>query len=213
MLLYLNGIFVGLLILANIVAVKLFSIGDWAVLPAAVIIYIFTYPIVDTIVEVYGKEAGSKTVKAGLMTQILAVIFITITIYLPSAPFFEHQSEYQTILSGSFRVIIASLISYTISQNIDVLVFNKLKQRHGIKKLWLRNNASTMLSQLLDTSIFIFIAFYGTMPMLALVTLILTQYIFKFFASIVATPFVYLLVKIIRNKKSNYSEKEIEYLS
>lgn len=213
MLLYLNGIFVGLLILANIVAVKLFSIGDWAVLPAAVIIYIFTYPIVDTIVEVYGKEAGSKTVKAGLMTQILAVIFITITIYLPSAPFFEHQSEYQTILSGSFRVIIASLISYTISQNIDVLVFNKLKQRHGNKKLWLRNNASTMLSQLLDTSIFIFIAFYGTMPMLALVTLILTQYIFKFFASIVATPFVYLLVKIIRNKKSNYSEKEIEYLS
>lgn len=213
MLLYLNGIFVGLLILANIVAVKLFSIGDWAVLPAAVIIYIFTYPIVDTIVEVYGKEAGSKTVKAGLMTQILAVIFITITIYLPSAPFFEHQSEYQTILSGSFQVIIASLISYTISQNIDVLVFNKLKQRHGIKKLWLRNNASTMLSQLLDTSIFIFIAFYGTMPMLALVTLILTQYIFKFFASIVATPFVYLLVKIIRNKKSNYSEKEIEYLS
>ncbi|MEK5521763.1 queuosine precursor transporter [Heyndrickxia sp. FSL W8-0423] len=213
MLLYLNGIFVGLLILSNIVAVKLFSIGDWAVLPAAVIIYIFTYPIVDTIVEVYGKDAGRKTVKAGLMTQMLAIIFITITIYLPSAPFFEHQTEYRTILSGSFRVIIASLVSYAVSQNLDVFVFNKLKQKHGVKKLWLRNNASTMLSQLVDTTIFISIAFFGTMPVAALATLVFTQYVFKFLASIVATPFVYLLVKIIRKNKINSISKEIEYLS
>ncbi|PTY77418.1 transporter [Heyndrickxia sporothermodurans] len=213
MLLYLNGIFVGLLILSNIVAVKLFSIGDWAVLPAAVIIYIFTYPIVDTIVEVYGKDAGGKTVKAGLITQMLAIIFITITIYLPSAPFFEHQTEYRTILSGSFRVIIASLVSYVVSQNLDVFVFNKLKERHGVKKLWLRNNASTMLSQLVDTMIFISIAFFGTMPVAALATLVFTQYVFKFLASIVATPFVYLLVKIIRKNKINSISKEIEYSS
>ncbi|MBL5767761.1 queuosine precursor transporter [Bacillus sporothermodurans] len=213
MLLYLNGIFVGLLILSNIVAVKLFSIGDWAVLPAAVIIYIFTYPIVDTIVEVYGKDAGRKTVMAGLMTQMLAIIFITITIYLPSAPFFEHQTEYRTILSGGFRVIIASLVSYAVSQNLDVFVFNKLKERHGVKKLWLRNNASTMLSQLVDTAIFISIAFFDTMPVAALTALVFTQYVFKFLASITATPFVYLLVKIIRKNKINSISKEIEYLS
>ncbi|CRK82528.1 queuosine precursor transporter [Neobacillus massiliamazoniensis] len=198
MLLYLNGIFVGLLILANIVTVKLFSIGNLAILPAAVIIYIFTYPIVDVIVEAYGKKEGQRTVQAGLITQILALLFITITIHLPSAPVFKDQVAFETILNGSFRVILASLISYGVSQNLDVFVFNKLKSIHGQKKLWLRNNASTMLSQLTDTVIFITIAFYGTMPIAVLGSLILTQYIFKVLASIVNTPIVYLLVHLIR---------------
>jgi queuosine precursor transporter len=201
MILYLNGIFVGLLILANIVAVKLFSIGDWAILPAAVIVYIFTYPIIDVIVEVYGKKEGRRTVQAGLVTQILALIFIAITIQLPAAPVFNDQESFQTILNGSFRVIIASLIAYAVSQNLDVFVFNRLKTIHGQKKLWLRNNASTMLSQLIDTTIFITIAFYGTMPVAILVSLIFTQYVFKFFASILLTPVVYLLVHFIRGQE------------
>jgi uncharacterized integral membrane protein (TIGR00697 family) len=200
MILYLNGIFTGLLILANIVAVKLFSIGNLAILPAAVIVYIFTYPLVDAIVEVYGKKEGRRTVQAGLITQILALIFIAITVHLPSAPVFKEQHAFETILNGSFRVIVASLISYAVSQNLDVYVFNKLKNRHGQKKLWLRNNASTMLSQLADTTIFITIAFYGMMPTAVLGTLIVTQYIFKFLASIINTPLVYLLVSIIRKK-------------
>ncbi|TCP23417.1 hypothetical protein EV207_13216 [Scopulibacillus darangshiensis] len=202
MILYLNGAFVGLLILANIVAVKLFSLGSFAILPAAVIIYIFTYPIVDVIVEVYGKREGRRTVQAGLITQILALIFIAITVHLPAAPIFKNQGSFQTILNGSFRVILASLISYAVSQNLDVFVFNRLKKLHGNKKLWLRNNASTMVSQLIDTTIFIAIAFYGTMPIVVLGGLILTQYIFKFLASIVITPIVYLLVEIIRRQRS-----------
>lgn len=201
MILYLNGIFVGLLILANIVAVKLFSIGDWIILPAAVIIYIFTYPIIDVIVEVYGKKEAQRTVNSGLIMQILALIFIAITIHLPAAPIFNDQESFQTILNGSFRVILASLISYAVSQNLDVFVFNKLKAIHGPKKLWLRNNASTMLSQLIDTTIFITIAFYGTVPIAVLGSLILTQYVFKFVASISTTPIVYLLVNLIRRQQ------------
>lgn len=202
MIFYLNGIFVGLLILANIVAVKLFSIGEWAMLPAAVVVYIFTYPLIDVIVEAYGKKEGRRTVNAGLVTQVLALIFITITIHLPAAPVFQEQKAFETILNGSFRVIIASLISYAVSQNLDVFVFNKLKSVHGSKKLWLRNNASTMLSQLIDTTIFITIAFYGTMPLAVLGSLILTQYIFKFLASILTTPLVYGLVHLVRKQDS-----------
>jgi len=202
MLFYLNGAFVGLLILANIVAVKLFSIGSWAILPAAVIVYVFTYPIIDVIVEVYGKKAGQRTVQAGLITQILALVFISITVALPAAPVFTEQQSFETLLNGSFRVIIASLVSYAVSQNLDVLVFNKLKNRHGQKKLWLRNNASTMLSQLVDTTIFIAIAFYGTVPLAVLGTMIVTQYIFKFFASIAITPLVYFLVSLIRKQEA-----------
>ena len=139
MVLYLNGIYVGLLILANIVAVKLFSIGDFAILPAAVIIYIFTYPIIDVIVEVYGKKEGQRTVYAGLIMQVLAVIFIMIAIHLPAAPVFTDQESFQTILNGSFRVIIASLISYAI--NYDQLrkkIIKLKKQGKQIKGILAR---------------------------------------------------------------------------
>lgn len=201
MLLYLNGLFVGLLILANIVAVKLVSIGEFAILPAAVVIYIFTYPIIDVIVEIYGKEQAKQTVRAGLITQVIALVFISITVALPSASFWQGQASFETILNGSLRVIAASLISYFISQNLDVYVFDRLKKKHGTKKLWLRNNASTMVSQLLDTSIFITIAFAGTVPTAVLLGMIATQYVVKFFATIATTPLVYGAVYGIRKQQ------------
>ncbi|MBO0993460.1 queuosine precursor transporter [Bacillus sp. SD088] len=212
MLLYLNGAYVGLLILSNILAVKLFSLGSWAVLPAAVIIYVFTYPITDTITEVYGKEAARKTVMAGLFTQIAAVVFIYITIKLPAAPYYEHQPEFATIFSASFRVTIASLLSFLVSQNLDVTIFHRLKQRHGNGKLWIRNNVSTMVGQLVDTIIFVTIAFFGTMPFLALLGLIATQYVFKFLVAILDTPFVYLGVKVCRGIERRSQHKTEPHL-
>ncbi|MBG9456639.1 transporter [Lysinibacillus sphaericus] len=198
MLYYLNGLFVGFLILANVLAVKVFSIGEWMVLPAAAILIIFTYPLIDVICEVYGKEAGGRTVRTGLIAQVFAVFFIAIAIELPPAQAFVHQQEFETILGGSMRVIIASLVAYSVSVNLDVMIFSKFKEKHGDGKLWLRNNASTMLSQLIDTALFITIAFFGILPFKVLLILFITQYIFKFLASIVATPLVYGLVYVAR---------------
>ncbi|MFN7249670.1 MAG: queuosine precursor transporter [Anaerobacillus sp.] len=199
MLLYLNALFVGLLVISNIISVKLFDLGGGlAILPAAAIVYVFTYPLTDVIGEVYGKEAARQTVNAGFITQIFASLFILIAINLPPAEFFNYQEEFKTILSGSFRIIIASLIAYVISQNLDVVVFHKLKQKHGTSKLWLRNNSSTMASQLVDTTLFITIAFYGVLPTSALLGLIATQYIFKMVVAIIDTPLVYLLVRLAR---------------
>ena len=209
MLFYLNGLFVGLLILSNILAVKLFSFGSWIVLPAAVIVYVFTYPILDVITEVYGKKAAQRTVLTGFLTQLFAIIFIWIAIQLPAAPYYEHQQSFETIFTAGFRVTIASLTAYLVSQNLDVMIFNKLKSRHGDKKLWIRNNASTMASQLVDTTIFITIAFYGIMPLGALLTLIATQYLFKFMVAILDTPVVYLLVSICRKNESKHAESSV----
>ncbi|EGA90870.1 hypothetical protein GPDM_02690 [Planococcus donghaensis MPA1U2] len=203
MLLYLNGAFVGLLILSNILAVKLFSIGEWAVLPAAVIVYVFTFPITDTIAEVYGKKAARQTVTAGFITQLCALAFIFFAIHLPSAPFFANQESFETIFSAGFRVTLASLVSYFISQNLDVTIFHKLKNRHGNSRLWLRNNASTMASQLVDTSLFITLAFYGMMPTSVLLGMIVTQYIFKWIVAVADTPVVYLLVKLCRRQQAD----------
>ncbi|SDB82388.1 hypothetical protein SAMN05421734_101207 [Pelagirhabdus alkalitolerans] len=202
MYIYLNGLFVGLLILSNIISVKLFSVGDF-ILPAAAIVYVVTYLITDVIGEVYGKDAAMRTVKAGLVTQIVALLFILAAIHLPAAEAFGMQSEFEAILGGSFRVMFASLLAYIISQHIDVNVFHRLKMKHGTQKLWLRNNLSTASSQLIDTAIFIAVAFVGTVPTGVLFSMIITQYVFKFVVAIVDTPFTYLLVKIARKEKPN----------
>ncbi|MFD0944254.1 queuosine precursor transporter [Savagea faecisuis] len=209
MLQYLTGIFVGLLLLSNVIAVKLIAIGDWVVLPAAVIIYVFTYPILDVITETYGKKYARRTVFAGLIAQVFALGFIWIAIRFPAAPFYENQQAFELIFAGSFRVTLASLIAYAVSQNIDVIIFDRLKKRHGTKKLWLRNNASTMVSQFADTAIFILIAFTGTMPIQALLIMIASQYIFKFIVAILDTPIVYGLVYVVRNIRKKEDERDI----
>lgn len=200
MLLYLNALFVGLLIISNIISVKLFDLGGLAILPAAAIVYVFTYPLTDVIGEVYGKDEARITVNAGFLTQLIASIFILIAIHLPEASFFDYQTEFKIILGGSFRIIVASLIAYLVSQNLDVQVFHRLKQKHGTQKLWLRNNASTLLSQLIDTTLFIGIAFYGQMPMSVLLGLVVTQYVFKMVVAVIDTPIVYLLVRLCKKE-------------
>ncbi|MCT2538140.1 queuosine precursor transporter [Aquibacillus koreensis] len=198
MFIYLNALFVGLLVLSNILGVKLFSVGDY-MLPAAAVVYVVTYLITDVISEVYGKDLARKTVQAGFFTQVIALVFIFVAIELPAAPIFGMQEEFASILGGSFRVMLASLVAYVISQNLDVTIFHRLKEKHGEKRLWLRNNLSTMSSQLVDTTIFISIAFAGTVPTSVLLTMIATQYVFKLLVAIVDTPIVYALVKWARN--------------
>ncbi|OZU88154.1 transporter [Virgibacillus indicus] len=207
MFVYLNALFVGLLIVSNILGVKLFSIGEF-ILPAAVIVYVATFMITDVIGEVYGKDAARKIVQAGFFTQIIVMIFVFIAIELPAAPVFGSQSEFETILGGSFRVMLASLLSYFTSQNLDVSIFHRLKNKHGEKKLWLRNNVSTITSQLVDTTIFITVAFWGTVPFTVLLGMIVTQYVFKFCVALIDTPIVYLLVRMA--KKSKHVQTEIE---
>lgn len=206
MFVYLSALFVGLLLVSNILGVKLFQIGPF-ILPATVIVYVATYLLTDVIGEVYGKEAARKTVQAGFITQVFALAFIFVTIELPPAPMFELQTEYEQILGGSFRVVLASLISYICSQNLDVTIFHRLKDKHGTKRLWLRNNASTMTSQFVDTILFITIAFGGTVPVTVLLGMIATQYVFKFLVALIDTPLVYLLVGLARKFESNREHK------
>ncbi|GAA0321107.1 queuosine precursor transporter [Oceanobacillus oncorhynchi] len=197
MYIYFNAIFVGLLLLSNVLSVKLFQMGSF-VLPAAAIVYVITYMIMDVVGEVYGKKAARKTIQAGFFTQIIAMIFIFIAIHLPPAAGFQEQAAFETIFNGSFRVILASLVSYFVSQHLGVSIFHRLKHRHGRKKLWLRNSLSTMTSQLFDTVLFITIAFWGIVPTGVLIGMIVSQYIWKVMVAIIDTPFVYLLVRCIR---------------
>ena len=193
-----NAIFLTSLLVANVVSSKIVSFWGLTV-PAAIVAYPLTFLMTDVIGEIWGKEEANKTVKLGFICQMISLVLIGGAILLPVAPFADNQAQFTAILGSSFRVVFASMIGYLVSQSWDVWIFHKVRdayiKKHGSTKggRWIWNNASTMTSQIIDTAIFITIAFIGVVPNIW--TMILSQYLVKFVYALLDTPFFYLLTR------------------
>lgn len=192
-------LFATCLLIANIIAVKLVSISGWVV-PAGVIAYPLTFLFTDVIAELYGRKIASRVVWVGFGANILMVMLVFWGRLLPPAPFWEGQPAYESILGMVPRIVLASMIAYLISQHHDVFAFHFWRQKTKARFLWLRNNASTMVSQALDTGLFITIAFWGIVPTGILANMLLTQYIIKLAIAAGDTPFCYMLVGLLKEK-------------
>jgi len=191
-LIVLNAVFVVSLVIANVIAGKVIMVFDYFVLPAAVVAYGITFLCTDVINELYGKDEAKKTVKLGFVMQIMASLLILMGYYLPVAPFAtETQEAYKVLLGQNWRFVAASMTAYLIAQTIDINIFSKLKGVTAGKHKWLRNNVSTGVSQFVDTSIFITIAFWGVVPNLWI--MIVSQFAFKLVIALIDTPIFYLL--------------------
>ncbi|MGE4318841.1 MAG: queuosine precursor transporter [Deferribacterales bacterium] len=200
----LSALFVSSLTIAAVLASKIINIFGLFV-PAGILAYSVTFLVSDTIGEIWGKKTANNIVIAGFIALASVFVLIRFAIILPSAPFWGNQEAFSTILSASSRIIIASLIAYLVSQYHDVWLYHFIKDRTGKKHLWLRNNASTAMSQLLDSVIFIVIAFYGVMPLLPL---ILGQWVIKLIIALIDTPFVYGLVWFLRDREEKAGTAE-----
>ena len=194
----LNCMFITSLLVANVVASKVVTF--WGlVVPAAIVAYPVTFLVTDVIGEIWGKEEANKTVKLGFICQMVSLVLIGGAILLPVAPFADNQAQFTAILGSSFRVVFASMVGYLVSQSWVVWIFHKVRdayiKKHGSTKggRWIWNNASTMTSQIIDTAIFITIAFIGGVPNIW--TMILSQYLVKFVYALLDTPFFYLLTR------------------
>jgi hypothetical protein len=204
------ALFASLTVLANIIAYKIVTVGSVAgfalIGPAGVIVYASTFLITDLISEMYGREQAKKAVIAGLAANIVALVSIHIAVNWTPAPFMTPESlrAFNEVLSFAPRLVVASVIAYTISQTHDVYAFHFWKKITGGKYLWLRNNASTTVSQAIDTVIFISIAFYGVVSIDALLSMIVGQYLLKVAIAALDTPFIYVATyawKIIKPAK------------
>lgn len=195
------GIFVGLIVMAQILANKIVLFWTFT-LPAGVIVYATSFLVTDILCELYGKRKALEAVWGGFLASIILVLAVEIAIAWPPATFWTGQEAFQSTLQLTGRIVLGSLVAYVVSQNWDVLVFHKLKEMTKGKHLWLRNNASTMTSQALDTAIFITIAFHGVLPV---VPLIIGQYIVKLLIAAIDTPFLYG-VRWVKGNLSNTDE-------
>lgn len=184
------SVFSGSLVLAGVLAFKIVSIGPYCV-PAGVFSYCLTFVCTDVISELWGRKRASQAVWAGFVSLLSALLLIQLALFWPAAPFWQQEKAFHTVLSAAPRIILGSLSAYLLSQFHDVWAFHFWKKLCKGRHLWIRNNLSTIVSQFLDSTVFIFIAFWGVLP---LWPLILGQWLVKMVIALADTGLVYLLV-------------------
>jgi len=162
------------------------------------IIYGTSYLATDILNENYGKKEAQKGVYVGVFILFTVTIIMTICYYfipLQTDDSIYTNNAFKTIFGFLPRVAFASLIAYFVSQLHDVWAFDYWKQKKP-KHLWVRNNLSTLTSQLLDNVIFTVLAFWGVFEFNIILEIFITTYIMKFIVAALDTPFVYISKKI-----------------
>ena len=182
------AIMAALVVIADVLANKLVIFMGFTV-PAGVIVASATFLMTDILSEKWGKKISRRAVMVGLYAKILLLLSLSIAIFWPAPSFAMERAEmFGKVLGMTPRITIASIVAYFISQNHDVWSYHFWMKKTDGKYLWLRNNASTMVSQLIDSFVFVFIAFYGVMPVW---TMTLHLWLVKLVIAVVDTPFIY----------------------
>ncbi|MFH1053273.1 MAG: queuosine precursor transporter [Candidatus Woesearchaeota archaeon] len=188
------GLFVGSLILANVLGTKITTLFG-----VRVSVGIFFIPVLflvtDIICAVHGKKKAKAFVYIALFVMIITLVMTYLSIILPPNATWGNQESFAIIFNSSLRISFASIIAFIFSQFHDVWAFHYWKKLTKGKYLWLRNNASTIVSQLIDTTIFMFIAFYNINPGFDagfIISLIIPYWLLKIGFALADTPFVYL---------------------
>lgn len=186
-------------VVANILAAKVIIMFGFMV-PAGVTIYAISFMLTDTLSEFFGKEKALKAVWIGFAANLLLFSFLYIAVSWPHAFGAESGKAFTEVMSFSTRITVAALVTYLVSQLHDVWAYHFWGKKTKGKHLWLRNNASTVISQVIDTSLFITIAFMGVIP---LFPLIVGQLAIKLIIAGLDTAFLYGLKYYVFNSKRN----------
>lgn len=190
--------FIVTLLISNILAVKLISIGPF-ILPAAVIIYPLCFMVGDVLTEVWGYTYAKSVIYVGFVANFILVLFTYLGGMLPPADTWANQGAYMALFGVVPRIVFASFIAYLFGELINSWSLEKIKQVTGVKLLFVRTIGSSVVGQLFDTSLFIGIAFYGIVPTPILIQMMIAQYTTKICIEILAgTPLAYILVKWAR---------------
>ncbi|MGI9260822.1 MAG: queuosine precursor transporter [Woeseiaceae bacterium] len=163
-----------------------------------VIFYSGIFFATDVLSENYGRAEANKAVRMGFAVSVIVLVMLSLALmYQPSdrpetAEFSNDiHNAFATILNFTPRFIFGSLLAYYISQSFDVWAFHQIRRFTGEKWLWLRNNLSTMLSQILDTAIFSLVAWWGVVDLVTALKLGAAKYLFKIVIAMIDTSFIY----------------------
>jgi uncharacterized integral membrane protein (TIGR00697 family) len=211
-----TAIFVTSLIISNIIAVKLTAVGP-IFLTAAILIFPISYIFGDILTEVYGYARARRVIWIGFGCNLVAVLAIWLSIELPPAPFWkigpfesprDSQQAYQAIFGSTPRILASSFLAYLVGEFLNSLVLAKMKIATRGRHLWTRTIGSTLIGQLADSGVFIFLAFYGMIPVDSLGKMVIYQWLMKSAYEASVTPLTYIVVNYLKRvEKEDYYDR------
>lgn len=219
-------LFVTFVLITNTIGSKVFTL-DYTILllgneillalPVSILCYPLTFLITDIVSEVYGSKLARVLVVLGFSMSVVLLIFAQLGISLEPAPFYNANESYIKIFGQSWRLLFASMAAYLLAQMVDVSLFHFWKRLTKGKHLWLRNNGSTMLSQLVYSITVNFIFLYnnptvlkvkeGQNEFLLVMGIVIASYFFKIIIAAIDTPFCYMGVWIVEKLTGIDSKK------
>jgi len=205
-----SAIFITCLITANIIAVRLITlgVGPWslggldlpAALPAAIIIFPLSYIFGDILTEVYGYRLARRVIWLGFLCNLIAVGAFWAAGRIPALDP-DVQTAYARIFDFVPRILAASFVAYLVGEFANSFILAKMKIRTKGRFLWARTIGSTVVGQGLDAAVFIAIAFGGVFTGVALIGMIITHWLVKTLYEVLATPFTYAVVNYLKRKE------------
>ena len=208
------ALFVTALVTSQVTAAKLVGVqlpfalplaGGTLLVPAAAFAYAVTFFASDCYSELYGRRAATRLVNVAFLMNfvLLGLVWLAIEapVFAPASA--VDQAAFSQVLGASTGIVAASLLAYLVSQNLDVFVFHRIRAYTRGERLWLRNLGSTLTSQLVDTLIFVTVAFVGFqgLPLGEAVGLVVGQYAVKLGVAVLDTPFAYAVVAAVRARE------------
>jgi len=190
-------VFVVVLLISNVIAAKFFAIGPLRV-SCAQMLFPITYIFGDIFTEVYGYGASRRAIWYGFFASAIFVTLSYIAVVIPPAPEYTDQRAFATIFQPVGRFVVASLIAYWCGEFANSFTLAKMKLLTKGKYLWTRTIGSTVVGQAVDTTVVIFIAFYGMRPFTVLIRLIISGYVIKVVYETLMTPLTYVVVNYLK---------------
>ena len=186
------GLYVAFILFSNIAAPKI-SVFDFGFAqffaPAVVIIFSVTFLLTDIVNEKFGRKETQKMILIAFASQVAVAGFSWIVLSLPPAPFWQGQQALEGIFGAVPRIMIASWIAFLASENLDAYIFDWFKRKTKEKHLWMRNVFSSIPAMVVDSALFVSIAFFGVQP---LIPLVIGQTAVKWIVAVANVPFMYL---------------------
>jgi uncharacterized integral membrane protein (TIGR00697 family) len=186
------GVYVALQLIADVTAGKIVAIGD-ITLPAATFIFAITFTWRDMLHKRLGKEWAQAAIWTAAIANVGMALYFVFAIQLPGAGFWQGQEAFASVLGFVPRITVASIVAELVSELLDTEVYHHLIDRIPARHQWARVLGSNAVSLPIDSAIFVTLAFAGTMPLAALVSVALGQVAFKVVVTVVSLPLIYTI--------------------
>ena len=197
------AIFVALLLISNIGAVKLISFGP-LITDGGAFLFPLVYIVGDVLAEVYGWKAARRAIVLGFAMSILAAVTFFFVQISPPAADWPNQEAFESVLGFVPRIVLASVLGFLVGQMLNAYVLVKIKERTREKKLWARLLGSTVVGEFADTLVFCTIAFYGVITGGDFLTYVIVGFVYKTTVEIILLPVTYRVIAYVKKREPTY---------